>query len=31
MEKGEHHFTLIKNILKMISDTHTGQTNIQDA
>jgi hypothetical protein len=28
MEKEEQqHFTLIENILKMISDTHTGQTN----
>ena len=31
MEKEEQHFTLIENILKMISDTHTGQTTIQDA
>jgi hypothetical protein len=23
----QQHFTLIENILKMISDTHTGQTN----
>ena len=31
MEKEEQHFTLIENILKMISDTHAGQTNRQDA
>jgi hypothetical protein len=31
MEKEEHHFTLIENILKMISDTYAGQTNRQDA
>jgi len=31
MEKEEQHFTLIENILKMISDTHAGQTNGQDA
>ena len=30
MEKEEHHFTIIENILKMISDTHAGQTNRQD-
>ena len=27
MEKEEQHFTLIEYILKMISDTHSGQTN----
>jgi len=31
IEKEEQHFTLIENILKMISDTHAGQTNRQDA
>jgi hypothetical protein len=29
MEKEEHHFTLIENILKMISNTHAGRTNRQ--
>ena len=28
MEKEEQHFTLIENILKMISDTHAGQTTV---
>jgi hypothetical protein len=31
MEKEEHHFTLIENILKMISNTHAGKTNRQDS
>ena len=30
MEKEEHHFTLIENILKMIS-THASRTNRQDS
>jgi len=30
MEKEEHHFTLIENILKMISYTQAGQSNTQD-
>src|SRR5215472_14241425 len=31
MEKEEHHFTLIENILKMIRATHAGRTNRQDS